>query len=171
MSENRKMVVTGGIGFSGSHLVELSLNRGCHVIVFDDPSRDTITNIEELPEDTNYEFIQRTVTNLPLLQNLFTRVDHVFHLTAIPSVLRSIENPPVTNSTNEDGTQNILLTSSKDNVENKLFITSSSSACEENRLGDVKRSCADISRAMTLSCRPKYTLEEELRGTISKFHF
>jgi nucleoside-diphosphate-sugar epimerase len=86
-------VVTGGAGFIGSHLAEELLKRGYQVIILDDLSTGKRSNIEPLLTQGNIQFIEGSVTDLPLLNKLFQNVSYVFHLAAIPSVPRSIESP------------------------------------------------------------------------------
>ncbi|MFC2002736.1 SDR family oxidoreductase [Chloroflexota bacterium] len=122
----KKVVVTGGAGFIGSHLAELLANRDYHVIFLDDLSTGKMANVEHFLEKANIEFIQGSIIDLPLLQQLFQDIDYVFHLAAIPSVLRSIENPVVSHNVNVTGTLNVLL-AARDNKVRKVVYASSSS--------------------------------------------
>ncbi len=121
-----KVVVTGGAGFIGSHLTEELAKRGYYVIILDDLSTGKIKNIEPLLKNENIKFIQGSVTDLPVLQKLFKDVHYVFHLAAIPSVPRSIENPLASHEVNITGTLKVLLTA-KDNGIKKVIYASSSS--------------------------------------------
>ena len=64
----KKVIVTGGAGFIGSHLTELLLSRGYHVIIIDDFSTGKMANIEPLLKNKKVDFIQGSITELPLLQ-------------------------------------------------------------------------------------------------------
>jgi len=119
-------IVTGGAGFIGSHLAEELLKRGYQVIVLDDLSTGKRENIEPILTQGNIQFIQGSVTDLPLLNELFQNVSYVFHLAAIPSVPRSIENPLASHNVNITGTLNVLL-AAKDNKVKKVIYASSSS--------------------------------------------
>jgi UDP-glucose 4-epimerase len=72
------------------------------------------------------DFINGSVTNLPLLQEIFQGVDFIFHQAAIPSVPRSIENPLASHEVNITGTLNVLL-AARDNKVKKVIYASSSS--------------------------------------------
>ena len=72
------------------------------------------------------DFIEGSITKLPLLQEIFQGVDYVFHLAAIPSVPRSIENPLASHEVNTTGTLNVLL-AARDNGVKKVIYASSSS--------------------------------------------
>ena len=122
----KKVVVTGGAGFVGSHLTELLLSRGYHVIIIDDLSTGKKANIEPLLKSMRVEFIQGSITDPPLLQNLFQGVYYVFHQAAIPSVPRSIQDPLSTNKANITGTLNVLLAARDNNVKKVIYASSSS---------------------------------------------
>lgn len=122
----KKVIVTGGAGFIGSHLTELLLSRGYHVIIIDDFSTGKMANIEPLLKNKKVDFIQGSITELPLLQNLFQGVDFVFHQAALSSVPRSIEDPLSTSKVNITGTLNVLLAARDNNVKKVIYASSSS---------------------------------------------
>jgi UDP-glucose 4-epimerase len=122
----KRVVVTGGAGFIGSHLAEELARRGYYVIILDDVSTGKIENIEPLLKQGTVEFIQGSITDFPLLRKLFQGIDYVFHQAAIPSVARSIENPQVTHEVNVTGTLKVLL-AARDNRVRKVIYASSSS--------------------------------------------
>jgi len=96
------------------------------VIILDDLSTGKRGNIEPILIQGNIQFIEGSVTDLPLLNKLFQNVSYVFHLAAIPSVPRSIENPLSSHDVNATGTLNVLL-AAKDNKVKKVIYASSSS--------------------------------------------
>jgi len=118
-------MVTGGAGFIGSHLAEELLKRGYQVIILDDLSTGKRGNIEPILTQGNIQFIEGTITDLSLLSKLFQNVNYVFHLAAIPSVPRSVENPLTSHDVNITGTLNVLL-AAKDNKVKKVIYASSS---------------------------------------------
>ena len=122
----KKVIVTGGAGFIGSHLTDLLLSRGYHVIIIDDFSTGKMANIEPLLKNKKVDFIQGSITELPLLQNLFQGVDFVFHQAALSSVPRSIEDPLSTSKVNITGTLNVLLAARDNNVKKVIYASSSS---------------------------------------------
>ena len=125
MLKESKVLVTGGAGFIGSNLCRELANRDNHVIILDDLYTGKKENIEVLIGD-KVDFIQGSVTDLPLLQELFRKIDFVFHLAAIPSVPRSLENPLASHHANITGTLNVLL-AARDNKVRKVIYASSSS--------------------------------------------
>lgn len=126
MKQDKRVLITGGAGFIGSHLVDELARRGYYVIILDDLSTGKMENIELLLKKENAEFIQGSITDLPLLQKLFQGVDYVFHQAALPSVLRSVEDPLSTNKVNITGTLNVLLTARDNNVKKVIYASSSS---------------------------------------------
>ncbi len=124
--KHSRVVVTGGAGFIGSHLTEELLRQGANVIVIDDLSAGSINNINHLLCNPNMQFVRGSITDLSLLKKHFAGTDYVFHQAAIPSVLRSIENPLASHEVNITGTLNILL-AARDNSVKKVIYASSSS--------------------------------------------
>ncbi len=122
----KKVAVTGGAGFIGSHLTESLLSQGYHIIIVDDLSTGKMDNIGPSLNSGNVEFIRGSIADLPLLQKLFQGVYYAFHQAALPSVPRSIENPQASHEVNLTGTLNVLL-AARDNAVKKVIYASSSS--------------------------------------------
>jgi len=121
-----KVVVTGGAGFIGSHLVAELAGQGYHVIILDDLSTGAISNIAPYLKEDDVEFAEGSIADISLLGKLFRGVRFVFHLAATPSVPRSIENPMASHQVNATGTLNVLI-AARDNGVNKVVYSSSSS--------------------------------------------
>jgi UDP-glucose 4-epimerase len=121
-----KIVITGGAGFIGSHLAEELTRQGHHVIILDDLSTGKKENIEALLGKDNTEFIQGSITELPLLQRVFHGVHFVFHQAALTSVPRSIKNPQLSHAVNATGTLNVLLAARENGVRKVIYASSSS---------------------------------------------
>jgi UDP-glucose 4-epimerase len=121
--KQRKVVVTGGLGFIGSHMAErLILDN--EVTVVDDGSTGRLENIRHLlPE--GLVFTEGDIATLDLAK-VFEGKDYVFHLAALPSVPRSIKDPLNTHHANLTGTLNVL-TAAKDSGIKKVVFASSSS--------------------------------------------
>jgi len=116
----KKAVVTGGAGFIGSYLSEELSERDYHLIIIDNLSTGKRENIAALLDKKNVEFIQGSITDLPLLQKLCKNVDYVFHLAAIASVPRSIDKPQESHDVNVTGTLNVLI-AARDNKVKKVI--------------------------------------------------
>ena len=120
----KKAVVTGGAGFIGSHLAEELSQRDYHLTILDNLSTGKRENIAPLLDKKKAEFIQGSITDLPLLQKIFKNIDFVFHLAAIASVPRSIEAPQESHEVNVTGTLNVLI-AARDNKVKKVVNASS----------------------------------------------
>ena len=118
-----KVVVTGGAGFIGSHLVEGLLERGYDVLVIDDLSTGKLENISHLLP--RIHFVRGSILEFPL-EALFEGAEFVFHLAAIPGVPRSIEDPLATHEVNGTGTLKVLLAARKCGVRKVVYASSSS---------------------------------------------
>jgi len=128
---NKKTLVTGGAGFIGSNLVQ-ELSKESHVTVIDDLSTGHLKNIQNLIDERKVTFIKGSITELDLLQKTFKDIDFVFHLAAIASVPKSIDDPFTANAVNVNGTFNVLLAARDNNV--KKIVYSSSCAVYGNPL-------------------------------------
>ncbi len=122
----RKVVVTGGAGFIGSHLTEELAVQGYAVVVLDDFSTASDENIANLRQKENVALAQGSITDLPRLQKLFEGIDYVFHQAAMARVPRSIEDPLTVNQVNITGTLNVLLAARDNGVKKVAFASSSS---------------------------------------------
>jgi len=121
----RPILITGGAGFIGSHLLEGVLERypQKEVVVLDDLSTG---KIENLPKDSRVKFIKGSITDKELIQDLFSKYnfEKVFHLAAVASVQRSVEEPEYTHNVNFDGSLYLLEESRKRNVDKFIFASS-----------------------------------------------
>ena len=121
--KNKKVAVTGGLGFIGSHLVG-KLNEDNDIVIVDDQTSGNIKNLEGLDFtkiDTDFTDITQAK-----LEMIFEDVDYVFHMAAMTSVLESVNNPLRSNEVNITGTLKVL--EAAKNCEVKKLILSSSSA-------------------------------------------
>lgn len=119
---SKKVIVTGGAGFIGSNLVE-ELSKQHSVTVIDDLSTGRMENIAHIK---NVDFIKGSITDLGLLKHAFTDAECIFHLAALPSVQRSVDDPLASNNANVTGTLNVLVAARDCGA--KKFIFASSSA-------------------------------------------
>ena len=121
--KNKKLIVTGGLGFIGSNLVERLIVEN-EVTVIDNLSTGKLDNIKHLNQK-NINLIKNDINDLDLVK-IFNEQDYVFHQAALPSVPRSIEDPIASNQANIDGTLKVL-TAAKDSGIKKVICASSSS--------------------------------------------
>ncbi|MCR8455763.1 MAG: NAD-dependent epimerase/dehydratase family protein [Nitrososphaerota archaeon] len=110
-----KVLVTGGCGFIGSHLVRRLIMCGHEVIVFDNFSRAAYTKVEEL------RVVKGDVRFKSTLANVLNDVDVVFHLAALNDVGESIKKPLLYHKVNAEGTLNLLECCRKADVKKFIF--------------------------------------------------
>jgi len=103
-----EILVTGGAGFIGSHIVDRLLDEGFKVRVLDNLSTGDITNLAQHQNKKSFQFIEGDIRNFDLLKKTVKGVDAVFHEAALVSVTRSVENPLLSNEVNVTGTVNLL---------------------------------------------------------------
>ena len=101
-----KILVTGGAGFIGSHIVEYLVQRGNNVIVLDNLSNGKMQNMSKVSDDIN--FVNGDVRDCNLVEQLVKDVDGVFHEAALVSVPESFKMQNEYFDVNVNGTENIL---------------------------------------------------------------
>jgi len=134
-------LVTGGAGFIGSNICDELVRRGLNARVFDNLSTGKEENIKHLEGDV--EFIKGDLRNIDDLKSAVKGVDTIFHLAAIPSVIRSVQDPVTSNSANIDGTLNLLIAARDAGVRRVIFAGSSSAygdTVEDSKYEDMKPS-------------------------------
>ena len=100
-------LVTGGAGFIGSHMVEELVRRGESVRVIDDLSTGKKENLSAVLDQI--DFRGGDIRDLEAMRPVFEGVDHVIHLAAVSSVLRSIQDPVATTEVNLMGTLHVMV--------------------------------------------------------------
>jgi UDP-glucose 4-epimerase len=120
----KKAIVTGGAGFIGAYLLKELVQRGYSLTIIDDLSTGKKENVASLLKKPNVKFVKGSVNDLPLLQKLFKGIDYVFHLAAIASIPRSIENPLPSHEVIAGGMLNVLI-AARDNKVKKVVNASS----------------------------------------------
>ncbi len=119
-----KVLITGGAGFIGSHLVDHLLKTGFKTVVLDSFFSGRIENIKLHLKDKNFSLIRGDVRNLKDVDEAVKGVDVVFHLAAIVNIPLSIENPLLVDEVNVNGTLNLLETSLKQNIQRFVYVSS-----------------------------------------------
>ena len=102
------ILVTGGAGFIGSHLVERLLEQGKTVFVVDDLSTGSLDNLAGVRQHTSLHVIVDSILNHPMMDDTVGQVDQVVHLAAAVGVRKIIDFPVETITTNVRGTEIVL---------------------------------------------------------------
>ena len=103
-----KYLVTGGAGFIGSHLAHALLARGDQVLVLDDLTTGSMSNIEPLIGRPGFDYRIGSALDTPLVVELVDRCDATVHLAAAVGVKLIVERPVHTIVTNVEATQVVL---------------------------------------------------------------
>lgn len=117
-------LVTGGGGFIGSHLVKRLLREGNAVRVLDNFATGRRSNLEAVLDDV--ELIEGDLQSYERVHNAVRGCEVAFHVGALPSVPRSIQDPLTSNATNVVGTLNVLLAARDEGVRRVVYSSSSS---------------------------------------------
>jgi len=126
MSEVQKVLVTGGAGFIGSHVVDCLVNDACGVRIIDNLSTGKLMNINSHLGKGAVDFVKGDIRDPELVRKCVHDVDAVVHLAAITSVPFSFKQPQLTYETNVNGTLNLLNACAEEKVEKFIFISSCS---------------------------------------------
>jgi len=127
----KSVLVTGGAGFIGSHLVEGLLERGAEIRVLDNFSTGKIENIEALGNGQfgpgrDFQLIEGDIRDADTLDRAVDGVGAIYHQAALGSVPRSVADPMSTQQVNADGTLNVFLAAKKHKVARVVYASSSS---------------------------------------------
>src|SRR5437899_10493914 len=117
-----KVLVTGGAGFIGSNLVHHLRERGDDVRVLDNFSTGNRRNLEGL----DVEVVEGELRSYERVHNAVRGTEVVFHLGALGSVPRSVQDPLTSSAVNVEGTLNVLLAARDEGVRRVVFSSSSS---------------------------------------------
>jgi len=123
-SSSSKILVTGGAGFIGSHIVEELIKRGETVRVLDNFSTGNRENIKHLKDKV--ELIEGDIRDFWTVVDAVKGIDFIIHQAALPSVQRSINNPLTSNEVNVNGTLNLLEAAKGYRVKRFIYASSSS---------------------------------------------
>ena len=119
----KKLLVTGGAGFIGSHLVERLLIDGFEVTCLDNLSAGNIDNLKNALKNKFFHFIKGDIRKRIDMQNILDDYDTIFHFAANPEV--RLGDPEIHFSSNILGTFNILESMRKSDVKRIVFASSS----------------------------------------------
>ena len=124
MDKGTNVLVTGGAGFVGSHLVRTLLEAGHRVRVLDNLSTGHKANLADVQADI--EFLEGDIRNAGACDSGVAGVQFIYHLAALASVSRSMADPVTTHAVNVNGTVNLLEAARRAGVQRMIFSSSSS---------------------------------------------
>ncbi|MGW0433590.1 NAD-dependent epimerase/dehydratase family protein [Micromonospora sp. NPDC003197] len=127
------ILVTGGAGFIGSHLVDALVARGDRVVVLDNLPAGRLSNLSRVAGHPNFEFVQGSALDEVIVDELVHRCDTVVHLAAAVGVKLIMEQPLKSFNTNIRGTQTVI--SAAHRYQRKIMIASTSEIYGKNSHG------------------------------------
>jgi len=119
----KKILITGGAGYIGSHAVKLFLEKGFNVVVFDNLSRGFFESVKILKKFGNLKFVKGDLRNKKDIEKVFKnhKIDAVIHFAALCSVNESMEKPELYFENNVFGSFNLLEEMRKRDVKKIIF--------------------------------------------------
>lgn len=122
--KNKKVVVTGGCGFIGSHLAHKLVELGAQVTILDNLTTGSVENIADIQDKVT--FIEQSIVDSHACDQAITGNEIIFHLAAFISVPGSVQDPQSCHATNVDGTFNILNAAKNHGIKRVVFSSTSS---------------------------------------------
>lgn len=101
-------LITGGAGFIGSHLTDALLARGDHVVALDNLSTGRLSNLDAAGTHPNFRFVQGSVLDELILDELAHQCDVIVHLAAAVGVKLIVEQPLKSLTTNIRGSETVI---------------------------------------------------------------
>ena len=175
-----KILVTGGAGFIGSHLVERLLIDSHEVVVIDTFETGSKVNLQNILSNSKLSIVNGSILDKTLLLEVSKDVDYIFHLAAAVGVLNIVRAPLKSLYTNIRGTENVLEIA--DQLALPVFLASSSEVYGKNNstelveesdrvLGptNILRWSYSQAKAIDESLALAYKFEKKLPVRISRF--
>lgn len=161
-----KALITGGLGFIGSHISEHYASQGWDITVIDNLSRPKLLNREIKNIDFNMKFLQKNfpkvkiinedINNSSALNDAAKGADVIFHTAAQTAVTTSVTNPRADFETNALGSFNVLEAARKNDVKSLIY-------CSTNKVfGD------NVNKVKVVSGEKRYSFEDDYRHGISE---
>jgi UDP-glucose 4-epimerase len=121
----QKIVVTGGAGFIGSHLVDRLLEGdGAHVVILDNLSRGRLANIVQHQAHPRLQLIKGDLCDSAAVAEAVREAQVIYHLAAQSTVMGAVHDAPYTFNTNVVGTFNVLRAAVREGVQRVIFASS-----------------------------------------------
>ena len=162
-----KIVVTGGAGFIGLHLINHLLKKENQITILDNFSNSD-KNLTKILQHKNLKIIEGDIRKINDVNNCLKEQDMVIHLAAKISVSQSILNPSETFEVNVDGTKNVLEACKKNNIK-KIIIASSAAVYGEGGSG-MKLKENTKTDPISPYGKSKLIMEQEIEKNLLKYN-
>ncbi|HEX7405373.1 MAG TPA: GDP-mannose 4,6-dehydratase [Candidatus Nanopelagicaceae bacterium] len=158
------VLVTGGAGFIGSHLVDRLIQDGHFVLVLDNLETGRIENLKGAEKSDQLAFVEGSILDSELVDRLVAKVDFTYHLAAAVGVFNILERPLASLMTNLRGTENVLDAAHKHSC--PVLVASSSEVYGKNTSDSLQE---DDSRILgsPLTLRWSYSQAKALDETLA----
>lgn len=153
------ILVTGGAGFIGSHMVELHLARGDKVHVIDDLSTGSIDNVTRFVGHPNYRFDEADVLTWPQLDRAAAWADRVYHFAAVVGVYRVLAEPTRVLAVNIAGCERLFRSVEHSGWKSQVVVASSSEVYGHND-EELLRESQDLTLSTRVGTRWNYSLSK-----------
>lgn len=120
----KNVLVTGGAGFIGSHLVDSLLEKGYNVLTIDNLSNGKLENLENARKFKNFQFLNSSILSIDECMKATKNIDFVYHLACL-GVRHSLHSPFENHQVNAEGTLNMLRASKENSVSHFFYISTS----------------------------------------------
>jgi UDP-glucose 4-epimerase len=147
-STRARYLVTGGAGFIGSYLVNALLDRGDAVIALDNLTTGRLTNLDEAGRSPDFRFVQGSVLDELMVDELVHQCDVVIHMAAAVGVRLVMEQPLKSLTTNIRGSQVVIDAAHR--YRRKILMTSTSEIYGKNSLGPLHENADRILGSPTI---------------------
>ena len=160
--DNLSILVTGGAGFIGSHIVEHLLKNNIKLVrVLDNLSTGSMDNINHLMKYSNFEFIWGDINNIDMCRKACRGINAICHQAALGSVPRSMEDPLTSHNSNINGFLNILVAAKETGIKRIVYASSSSVYGDNKEMVKIEE---DIGTQLSPYAITKYV--DELYGNL-----
>lgn len=153
------VLVTGGAGFIGSHIVEHHLKRGDVVHVIDDLSTGSLKNVAPFESDPNFHFTEANLLLYPDIEKIVSWSDRIYHLAAVVGVFRVLETPEKVLSVNIGATDRLLRAARASIWKPRIIIASTSEVYGDDH-DQMLSENSDLIIANHLSSRATYSISK-----------
>lgn len=121
---NQRVLITGGAGFIGSHLVDALIDLGNQVIVIDNLISSTKDYIQPHIDSKAVHFIEADIRDKEAMKSIEGQIDYIFHFAADPDVRESVHAPLTSFDHNVKGTMNLLELGRQKEIKGFIFASS-----------------------------------------------
>jgi len=163
-----RILVTGGLGFIGSHLSERLRDAGHKVTILDSLDTGRLNNLGQTPTSEKINIVQGSVLNEEILDEIIGKMDYVFHLAAAVGVLTIMEKTLQSIKINIWGTENVLRVAAKYGT--PVFLSSSSEIYGKN-IANSLREDADRVIGSPLISRWSYSEAKAITESLAHAYF